>query len=136
MMAAADLALRTAVVAALRADPALAGLLGGEHVYDEAPPQVQPPYVAMGETQVRDWASADCFGAEHFLTLDIWSRHHGVSECLNIAANCGAVLNDAPLALAGYALVILRQRELTTARRDRGRLALARLTFRALTQAQ
>ncbi|MGE3246409.1 MAG: DUF3168 domain-containing protein [Beijerinckiaceae bacterium] len=134
MIASATLALRKAVREVLIADQGLAARLGGARIYDEAPAQVEPPYVAFADVRTRDWSSASGSGAEHFLALEIWSKHRGVLECLEIAGLIEGVLDDAPLQVEGRHLVLIQLQSTETIRRDKGRLALARVTFRALTE--
>lgn len=135
MIAEDVMALRTAIRNQLQADVALINRLGSSFVYDEAPPTAQKPFIAFSAVRSRDWSTSTDTGTEHFVTLDIWSTHHGVSECLDIDARVTDALVDAPLPMTGKKLVLLHQIALETVRRDRGRLAAARLTLRALVDA-
>jgi hypothetical protein len=124
-------ALRKAIRAALIADPALSGLLGGAFVFDEAPRGAALPYVAFGDSQTRDWSTATDRGIEQFLPLNIWSQQRGLAEALTIAARVTDLLDDAALALDGWRLVNLRLVASETKREANGRLARASLRFRA-----
>jgi hypothetical protein len=133
MSAAAAMELRKALRLALLDDIALSGKLGGSgRIYDEAPPQASVPYIVLGDIRVRDWSTATDTGSEHIIVLEIWSGHHGVHDCMEIAALVEAVLDAATIGLPGHNLVLLRSDSIETGRRDRGRLTMARLRLRAL----
>jgi hypothetical protein len=129
------LALRRAMLAALAADAALTALLGGAHVYDEAPPGAPTPRIAFADVQARDWSAQSSAGAEQMLALTVWSSSRGMREALDIADRIVAVLDQAPLALAGHHLVDLRFVSLATKREQNGRYARADVRFRATTEA-
>ena len=128
------LALRRAVRAALLADAALAAALGGAHVYDEAPPGAPTPRVAFSHVQARDWSAQESRGAEQILVLSVWSSARGTREALDIADRIVALLDEAPLALAGHRLIDLRFVALATRREQNGRYARADIRFRATTE--
>ncbi len=128
------LALRRAILAALAADSALLSLLGGAHIYDEAPPGVPTPRVAFADVQSRDWSAQSSTGSEQMLTLTVWSGGRGMRESLDIADRVIAVLDQAPLTLAGHSLIDLRFIALATKREQAGRYARADVRFRATTE--
>lgn len=130
------LALRRAIRAALLADPTLSGQLGGPHVYDEAPPGAPAPRIAFAEVQARDWSAQSSAGAEQILVLSVWSDARGMREALDIADRVVALLNEAPLTLAGHRLIDLRFVALATRREQNGRYARAEMRFRATTEAE
>lgn len=132
MIADDALALRNAVRNRLQSDVGLTARLGSAFVFDEAPDTAQNPYITFGMVRSRDWSTASEAGSEHFLVIEVWSAHHGTSECLDITALVAAALDDPPIPLSGRTVVLLRQISLETVRRDRGRLIAARLTMRAL----
>jgi hypothetical protein len=128
-----SLALQQALVAALLADAAL-GALVGDRIYDAAPRDVAFPYVRVGRTTVADWSTGTEAGAEHRLTLDVWSRERGKRQCYEIMEAIEAVLHDAALTLDDHALVNLRL-ELTETRRDADGITFhAAMRFRAVTE--
>ncbi|MCC2098547.1 MAG: DUF3168 domain-containing protein [Hyphomicrobiales bacterium] len=133
MSAAASLALRSAVRDALLAEAALTTRLGGNRIYDEAPGNIEPPYVTFGDVRIRDWSTSSDRGSAHTLTIEAWSKHHGLQECLEIAALIEAALETPPPA-PGLNIVLLRVESMETARRDKGRLALARMRLSALVE--
>jgi hypothetical protein len=134
-MSSAILALRRAILAALVADSTLTGLLGGAHVYDEAPLGAPFPRVAFVEAQHRDWSAQSSRGAEQMIVLTIWSAARGTREALDIADRIVALLDEAPLQLDGHVLIDLRFVALATRREQNGRLARADIRFRATTEA-
>src|SRR5690606_31296217 len=76
--AAADL--QKALFAALAGDAALVSALGGAKVFDHAPAHVAFPYVTFGRTSVHDWSTDAERGAEHLVTLHVWSKARGRME--------------------------------------------------------
>ncbi len=128
------IALRRALISFLRTRPAVLGALGGEKIYDEAPRGVEPPYLLLGDVQMRDWSATLSRGAEHFLTLNVLSSAHGVREALDIAQLLIDALDEVPLSLQGHALIDLRFLALETKRTQDGRFARASLRFRATTE--
>ena len=133
-MASAGWALQKAVHAALTADAALLGLLGGPRVYDDVPQQSAYPYVALGGSTERDWSTATEDGAEHVLTLHVWSRKAGRKEAREIMEALRVVLHDAPLVVDGLRLVNLRH-EFSEARRDAdGETYHGIVRYRAVTE--
>lgn len=126
--------LRKAILARARADAELIAILGGEKLFDEAPRGVEPPYAVFAETQMRDWSADLSRGAEQFLTLAVVSTMRGLKEALDIAHRLVELLDDAPLALQGHALVDLRFVAMETKRDQSGRFGRVSLRFRATTE--
>ena len=58
----------------------LGALLGGTRIYDDAPQAASYPFITLGQSLVRDWSTGTEDGAEHLLTLHVWSRAGG-SRC-------------------------------------------------------
>ena len=129
------IALRKAIRAQLLADAMLVAKLGGANVFDEAPREAIPPYVAFGDATARDWSSSTDRGTEQFAILNVWSLQRGVREALDIADRIAAVLDDAALTLDSHHLVNLRLVSQETKREAAGRFARASLRFRAVTEA-
>lgn len=133
-MTSAGWALQKAVHAALSADAALAGLLGGPQVFDDVPQQSTYPYVALGSSTERDWSTATEDGAEHVLTLHVWSRKAGRKETREIMEAVRLALHDKPLVVGGHRLVNLRH-EFSEARRDAdGETYHGIVRYRAVTE--
>lgn len=130
----AVLALRSAIRAALVADPALVEALGGPHVYDDAPRDLAPPYVTFGATRLRDWSTSSDRGAEQHVELDVWGGADTMRPALNAASAIVHALDDATLVLNGHRLVDLRFASLETRRERNGRMIRVAMRFRALTE--
>ena len=135
-MAAATLALRAAIHAALLADTALRAALGGPRIYDTLPREAAFPYVLLGDTRLSD-ASGDAAPLqEHLLTLHAWSRQGGQNEAHAITGALLQALDDAPLSPAGHRLVQLRFAIADIRREADGRTYHALVRFRAVTEPQ
>lgn len=81
------LALQKAIIAALKSDDDVAGLIAGR-IYDRAPATVLKPYITIGPADLIA-ADADCIASDEITQqLDAWSIEPGFSECKRI---CGAV---------------------------------------------
>lgn len=126
-------ALVEVVLAALRADPALAADLGGR-IWDAAPRDPDFPHLVVEETTARDRSGLDAPLEEIRLTLKIFSRAGGRAEAAGLAERAEAALAAPPPTLDGARLVLLR-REATETRiqRDR-RTAEAALRLVALIE--
>lgn len=86
-------------------------------VYDDAPQSAPYPFITLGQSVVRDWSTGTEDGAEHDLTLHVWSRSGGKKQVQEILEAIKLVLHDRPLALPDHHLVNLRH-ELSEARLD------------------
>jgi hypothetical protein len=75
------------------------------------------PFITLGQSVIRDWSTGTEDGAEHNLTLHVWSRSGGKKQVQEILEAIRAVLHDQPLALADHHLVNLRH-EFSEARLD------------------
>lgn len=129
-----NLELRGAVEAALLADKALVGALGGPKIYGEPPRQATFPYVTIGETRVLPLQSNSEPGEEHQITLHAWSRQGGHREAHVIAGAMLSALDDAPLTLADHRLVNIRFAVADIRRGADGRTYHAMVRFRAVTE--
>jgi hypothetical protein len=128
------LALQQAVVTALAASAPLAAIVG-TRIYDAPPRDAAFPYVSFGQLSVADWSTGTESGAEHQLTLDVWSREAGKRECYAILDAVTAALNDAALTLDGNALVNLRFQFADVRRDPDGITFHGVIRFRAVTEA-
>jgi Protein of unknown function (DUF3168) len=126
--------LQQSIFAALAADAALTALIGPGRILDDVPQGTALPYVTLGQTTLRDASTATEDGAEHTVTIHVWSDGSGKKETHAILATIRAALHDQPLALTGHRLVNLRH-ELSEVRRDPdGATIHGRARFRALTE--
>ena len=117
MVEVASWALQRGVYRALAGSLDLTTLLGGVRVYDDAPQAAPYPFITLGQSVIRDWSTGTENGAEHNLTLHVWSRSGGKKQVQQILEVIRAVLHDQPLLLADHHLVNLRQ-EFSEARLD------------------
>jgi hypothetical protein len=129
----ASLALQKAVFAALVADPGV-GALVGDRVHDAPPGEPAFPYVTIGDTRVSDWSTGTETGAEHRLTLTVWSRERGKRECYAVMEAIEAVLHDAALTLEDHTLANLRFEFADVTRERDGITWRATMRFRAVTE--
>jgi len=129
-----SLALQSAAYAALIADAGVGALIG-DRIYDAPPRDATFPYLTIGETRVADWSTGTEDGAEHRLTLDVWSRERGKRECYEIMEAVEAALHDAALGLDDHALVNLRFAEADVRRERDGITYRGTMRFRAVTEA-
>jgi len=133
-MAEAGWALQQAIYGALIADAALTSLLGGAKIFDDVPQRTDFPYLTFGRSSLRDWSTGTESGAEHVVTLHVWSREAGRREVRQIMSVLRAALHDQALVPAGHNLVNLRH-EFSEARREPdGDTYHGIVRFRAVTE--
>ena len=128
-------ALQTAIIAALRADAAVAALVGAR-IFDRVPPpEAAPyPYIVLADVQILD-DGTDCRDqAESFTDLHCYSDKVGAMEVKRIAAAVRDVLHEQTLDLDGHAMIDMRVRQTRYPRGD-GVLSHAVLELRTLTEA-
>lgn len=92
-------AVQVAMVQALRADAALAALVG-DRVYDRVPTGAAHPYVSLGP---EDWPQRHgaCMALlEGVVQIDVWSRDVGRREAKRIVDRIVEIFDGADLALA------------------------------------
>jgi hypothetical protein len=92
-------------------------LLGGARIYDDSPQAANLPFVSLGQSELRDWSTGTEDGAEHLLTLHVWSRADGKKQVHEIIEAIRGVLHDQHLMLPDHQLVNLRH-EFSEARPD------------------
>ncbi|MEZ5841429.1 MAG: DUF3168 domain-containing protein [Hyphomicrobiales bacterium] len=127
-------ALQKGVFDKLAADAVVTERLGGARIYDDVPRKAEFPYVTFGQSTLYDWSTGTEDGAEHVLTLHVWSNGGGKRETFEIMDAVTASLSGQSLALSGHHLVSLRL-EFAEARRDPDRLTYhGILRFRAVTE--
>jgi hypothetical protein len=119
MTAAASWALQRGIYHALASSSELTTLLGGARIYNDAPQAAPFPFITLGQTVNLEWSTGTEDGAEHSLTLHVWSRAGGAKEVHEIIQVIRLVLHNQPLTLDDHYLVNLRH-EFTEARIDPG----------------
>ena len=130
----AALSLQQAMRAALLADGALTTLLGGAHVYDEAPRGAKAPLLVFENIETRDWSTSDAKAHEHFVQLQVATGERGRAQAQAICDRIEAVLDNAALTLTGHSLVNLRLVFWSVARNRSEQTFGATLRFRAVTE--
>lgn len=108
MTASTGWSLQRGVYQALAGSPALGSLLGGTRIYDDPPQAASYPFITLGESTLRDWSTGTEDGAEHLLTLHVWSRSGGKKQVQDIIEEIKSALHDRPLSLIDHHLVNLR----------------------------
>ena len=126
--------LQEALYQTLSADSALTTLLGGFRIYDHVPQGSQYPYVTIGENIARDWSTASSSGAEHQLTLHIWSKAAGRKQAHEIMTVLSNLLHDENLMLNAHVLVNLRLLFSEVRRDPDGKIFHGIMRFRAVTE--
>ncbi|MCZ7595261.1 MAG: DUF3168 domain-containing protein [Hyphomicrobium sp.] len=133
-MASASWVLQQAIYQALTNDGPLVALLGAARVWDDVPERAAFPYVTFAAGTERDWSTGGEAGAEHAVTLHVFSRAGGRKEAQEIIAALRAVLHEAALTLTGQRLINLRH-EASDVRRDAdGETYHGIVRFRAVTE--
>ena len=103
----ASWALQRSVYRALAGSSALTTLLGGARIYDDAPQGASFPCITLGQSVIRDWSTGTEHGAEHSLTLHVWSRSGGKKQVHEIIDEIRSVLQDKPLLLTDRYMINL-----------------------------
>lgn len=129
-----QLPLQAAIVAVVKADAELTGLIGGR-IFDRVPvnaegvPQGPFPYLSFGsaDTTVQD---TSCVGpSDCYIDINGWSREVGYPEVKRIGARAAALLNT-KLAVAGFKVVTHRVDRLSYQREQDGLTSRAILRLR------
>ena len=120
------------VLAALKADPAVAALVGGR-VFDQAPEGAEHPHLVIGQCESRPVA-ADGGGVEQRLTLTGVSRFDRSDEAKAVAAAVRACLHEAVLEADGVRTATLRANFADVFRAGDGRRTYAVVRLRAVTE--
>lgn len=129
------LALRAAIRQACLADPALATLMGGTvAVHDDPPRGAAPVYALFGDATLTDLSTSTERGHEQELALAIWALPGSTASAVAAADRVCALLDEAPLALAGHRLVHLAVAAVETRRDPKSGLARVTITLRAVTE--
>lgn len=138
-MTSAVLELQGVIVAALKADNAVANIVGNK-VFDHVPRtrageiSVEYPIVALSSTdEVTE--DADCIdGVTATIEIDCWSRAVGFPEVRRLSAAVRAALHDVDFALPDNALVLITHIQTRTRRDPDGLTSLATLQFEAVLE--
>ena len=108
MAASESWSLRQGIYQALAGNSQVTGLLGGVNIFDDAPVNASYPYLTFGQTTECDWSTGSENGAEHTITLHVWSGADGKTETQAIIETIRAALRVSPIAVDNQHLVNLR----------------------------
>jgi len=122
--------LRAALIAWLRADPALAGI---NAIEEEAPLSVTPPWLGIAASAGVDWGTKDRAGREIRIALELESRTDSTAADGPSLSAIERRVFDLPPFHSGFELASIRfLRSRSEARRDNRRGALLEYRFRIL----
>jgi len=132
MTISAAVKLQEAIFAALKADAGLGFMLAG--LYDEAPANAAYPYLAMGETNLRNTGLKDTSGSTITFDLTVWSSQPSQMQVKELMAAVDTSLEAADITLPGHDLITLRMVSASTVRQwsEAGSLYRGRLSYSAL----
>ncbi|MCL9999097.1 MAG: DUF3168 domain-containing protein [Erythrobacter sp.] len=122
--------LRAALIAWLRADPALAAI---NAIEEEAPLSATPPWLGIAASASIDWGTKDRAGREVRVALELESRTDAAAEDATLLAAIERRVLDLPPFHSGFELASIRfLRSRSEARADNLRAALLEYRFRIL----
>lgn len=130
----AEWSLQSAIYQALAGSAELTAQLDGLRVYDHPPQGVAYPFVTIGESSVFDWSTGTEDGAEHLVTLHVWSRTGGKRQAYALVEAIRETLHDEAFALDDHVLVNLRYRFSETRRDPDGETYHGVIRYRAVTE--
>lgn len=130
----ASAALQKAIYERLQGDAGMMALVGVDGVRDHVAAGDRRPFVAIASIESRDFSTASEPGEEHLVTLEVRGGEGGNRGVQDIAARLRALLDDAALALDGFALVGILHRRTRIGRDAKARGHLAEMVFRAVTE--
>ena len=99
MTASTGWSLQRGMYQTLASSTELGALLGGTRIYHDSPQAATYPFISLGESMLRDWSTGTEDGAEHLLTLHVWSRAGGKKQVHDIIEAIKSALHDQPLML-------------------------------------
>lgn len=133
-MISAQNALLSAIYTRLSSDGDLTGLIGTNGISDRLLPRPKLPGITFGECTSRDYSTDATSGAEHLLTIEIWSDAQGRKELNAIAERVRMLLHDAQLEPDDAVLVNLQHRSTRIRRVMKTGYFRAEALFRAVTE--
>lgn len=123
-----SLELQDAIVRTLKGG---AAVVGGR-VYDAVSPTATYPYISLGDSQVLP-EKANCVdGVEVFPQIDVWSRSTGYGEVKSIVKDVLSKLDDQPLTISGFDVVVFEVQSVNYLRDPDGLTRHAAITFHGL----
>lgn len=132
-MTSPTLELQGAIVARLKAEAGVTGIVG-QRIYDPVPAGAVFPYVSMGpREELSD--DAECItGIEATMQIDAWSRSGGFSEVSRAADAVRDAIHGYEFNLTTNALVLFEHRLTRIFRDPDGITSHAAMTFTALVE--
>ena len=129
-----SLELQSAIVTKLKADSGVMAVVA-DRIYDNVPPTATFPYLSLGDSQVLP-DDADCIdGTEIVFSIDGWSRSISVPECKQLSKAVVAALDDQPITVSGYDVVVFILNSISYMRDPDGLTRHVAISFRILIQA-
>jgi hypothetical protein len=129
------LALRAAILAYLAVDATLSRLMGGAlRLTDEPPRGAAPVYALFGDAEIRDDSVDGARRHRHDLSLTVFAKPGSTRSAVDAAERIADLLHDAPLSLAGHALVRLDLAAIAVRRDPASGETRATLTLGAVTE--
>lgn len=107
-----SLELQGAIVTALKASTDLQSIIGSPiRLYQDVPPNPVFPYITIGDDQNVPDLAQGLDGSEIYLTINVWSRASGYSECKKIGASIKACFPvDTGLSLSENRCLLIERR--------------------------
>ena len=129
------LPLRAAIRAACLADASLAALMQGPAtILDEPPRGGRAVYAVFDDATLRDLSTSSGRAHEQEVAIAVWAEPGSAAGAIAAADRIAALLDDAPLALAGHRLVGLAVTGIDVRRDPNSRQVTATLRLRAATE--
>lgn len=89
----------------------LNGQIAGVDIYDHVPytpegrPNVQFPYVQIGEGEMQEWDTDETVGAYIFVDVHVWSRLFGMTELKTIIGQIRSLLHRQTATESGHKIL-------------------------------
>lgn len=126
-----SLELQEAIISALKGN---IGAAVGDKIFDEPPVNPTFPYVTLGACQILP-DKADCIdGVIAYPIIDVWSQDSGFSETKTIAKAITDLLDDQPMDLPSFSVIVFEVETVHYLRDPDGLSRHAAITFHSLIQ--
>lgn len=121
--------MKKAVRNALLSHSSISGIVSG--VYDAVPDKTDYPFISISMVDESDWSSVARNGMRVEFKLNVYTRHNGTKQCLELAEYIYAALHHESLSLDVDELVSMRFMESSTRILDDGRTEFMQLDYHA-----
>ncbi len=126
--------LQVAIIKKLKESDRLQKVLGNRaRVFDMTLPEVDAPYLVVGDSRANAWHSATFDGQEHELELHLWTTEDGCNGSKAAASALIDELHNSDFPIPGHALVDLQFESSVTRFVESRRLYHCTVTFKGLT---